>query len=81
MHEITAPAKSVAATEVEEDAEPQDETYEIVEMQVTSSAKTRYASATAQTPQEGIVTQPMDSEANKDSAAQEEDQEAYINFE
>ena len=49
-------------------------------MQVTSSAKTRYAPT--QTPQESTVTQPMESEfeASKDFAAQEENQEAYVNF-
>ena len=71
---ITAPAKAVAAIEVEaQDAEFPDEMYEMVEVQVTSSAKTRYAPA--QTPQEGIVkTQP------EDSAAKGENQKAYVNF-
>ena len=70
-----------AAAEVEEDTESQDQTYyEVIEMQVTSSAKTRYAPT--QTPQESTVTQPTESEfeANKDFAAQEENQEAYVNF-
>ena len=49
-------------------------------MQVTSSAKTRYAPT--QIPQESTITQPMESEfeASKDFAAQEENQEAYVNF-
>ena len=69
-HEITALAKAVAAAEVEaQDTESPDEMYEVVEMQVTSPAKTRYAPA--QIPQEGTVnkTQPVESEASKNSAA------------
>ena len=80
-HEITTPAKAVAATKVEaQDTESPDEMYEVVEMQVTSSAKTRYAPA--QTPQEGTVnkTQPVESEASKDSAAKGENQGAYVNI-
>ena len=69
------------ATAAEEDEA--DETYEVIEMQVTSSAKSRYAPA--QTPQEGTVTHPVESEAKKDSIACEENQEegddAYMNFE
>ena len=74
VHEITAPAKAAVAEVEAQDTESPDETYEVVEMQVTS--KTRYAPA--QTPQEGTVkTQPMESE---DSAAEGENQEAYVNF-
>ena len=81
-HKITAPAKpSAAATaEVEEDTAAQDEMYEVVEMQMTSSDKTRYVPAAAQIPQEGTGTQPVESEASKNSPAQEENQEAYVNF-
>ena len=70
-HKITAPVKAEA-----QDTESPDEMYEVVEMQVTSSAKTRCAPA--QMSQEG--SQPVESEASKDSAAQEENQEAYVNF-
>ena len=59
------------ATAAEEDEV--DETYEVIEMQVTSSAKSRYAPA--QTPQEGTITHPVESEAKKDSTACEESQE------
>ena len=69
------------ATAAEEDEA--DETYEVVEMQMTSSAKAGYAPA--QTPQEGTVTHPMESEAKKDSTAceknQEEEDNPYMNFE
>ena len=68
-------------TAVEEDEA--DEAYEVVEMQVTSSAKARYTPA--QTPQEGTITHPVESEAKKDSTAREKNQEkednAYMNFE
>ena len=79
-HKITTPVKAAASGELKEDTKPQDETYEVVEMQVTSSAKTRHAPA--QVPQEGTAnkTQPVESEASKDSTAQEESQEAYVNF-
>ena len=79
-HKITTPVKAAASAELKEDTEPQDETYEVVEMQVTSSAKTRHAPA--QVPQEGTAnkTQPVESEASKDSTAQKESQEAYVNF-
>ena len=69
------------ATAIEEDEA--DETYEVVEMQVTSFSKTRYAAA--QTPQEGTIIHPVESEAKKDSTTREENQEegddAYMNFE
>ena len=56
----------------------EDQMYEVVEMQVTSSAKTRYAPA--QIPQEGTVTQPVESDVKPEgTAAQEEDQETYMN--
>ena len=76
-HKIITPVKATASAELKEDTEPEDETYEVVEMQVTSSAKTRYAPA--QMPQEGTAnkTQPVESEASKDSTAQEEE---YVNF-
>ena len=51
-HKITALAKPTAATEVKEDSEYQNEMYEVVEMQMTSSARTRYAHAPTQIPQE-----------------------------
>lgn len=56
--------------------------YEVVEMQdlVTSSTKSRYTPA--QLPQEGTATQPVESEANKETApAQEENEEIYLNCE
>ena len=80
-HKITTPAKAASSAEVnKEDTKPQDEMYEVVEMQVTSSANTRYAPA--HMPLEGTAnkTQPVESEASKDSTAQEESQEAYVNF-
>ena len=52
--------------------------YEVIETQVTSSAKTRYAPM--QIPQEGTDIQPTEPITSKDSAAQEENQEAYVNF-
>ena len=56
----------------------EDQTYEVVEMQVTSSAKTRYAPA--QTPQGDTATLPVESEVKiEDAAAQEENQETYMN--
>ena len=67
-HKITAPTKAATA-KVEENTESPDEMYEVVEMQV---AKTRYAPA--------IKLQPMESEVSKNSAAHEENQEAYENF-
>ena len=75
-HKITVPAKPSTATEVKEDSESQGEMYEVVEMQTTSSAKTRYAPT--QIPQEGIATQPTEPETSKDYFAQEENQEAYV---
>ena len=79
-HTITTPVKAAASAELKEGTEPQDETYEVVEMQVTSSARTRHAPA--QMPQEGTAnkTQPAESGASKDSTAQEKSQEAYMNF-
>ena len=69
---------SAAATaKVEEDTAAQDEMYEVVEMQVKS---TRYTPAAAQMPQKSTGTQPKESEASKNSPAQEENQEAYVNF-
>jgi hypothetical protein len=50
--------------------------YEVVEMQVTSSAKARYAPA--QIPQKGSAETQLDE--NKDSAAREENQETYVIF-
>ena len=67
-HKITAPTKA----KVEEHAESPDELYEVLEMQVTSSAKTRYAPA--------VQLPPVESKACKNSAAHKEYQEAYVNF-
>ena len=78
-HKITAPVKEAGAEvaiEAQDHTESLDEMYEVVEMQVTSSAKARYAPA--QMSQEG--SQHVESEASKDSAAQEENQETYVNF-
>jgi hypothetical protein len=54
--------------------EPQDETYEVIEMQETSSAKARHAPA--QIPQEGSAE--TQTEASKNSAEEGDNQEAYV---
>ena len=73
-----SPCKITAKPATEEDEA--DATYEMVEMQVTSSAKAGYAPA--QTSQEGTITHPVESEAKMDSQAHEENQEegdnAYV---
>jgi hypothetical protein len=80
-YDITVPVKTAAAPAAakgeEECIEPQDETYEVIEMQVTSSAKARHAPA--QIPQEGSAeTQPVQTEASKNSAEEGDNQEAYM---
>ena len=77
-HEITVPAKIAATTKVEKELNTgsPDEMYEEVEMQVTSSAKSRYAPV--QVPQESSVkTRHVETEAGKDSAGKGDSLEAY----
>jgi hypothetical protein len=80
-HDITVPVKTAAAPaaaiDEEECTEPQDETYEVIEMEATSSGKARHA--LAQIPQEGSAeTQPVETEASKNSAEEGDNQEAYV---
>ena len=73
-HKVTKTDKPAA----EDEGESHEDNYGVIEMQVTSSAKTRYAPA--QTIQKGTITYPT--EAKKDSAANkenEEDENGYIN--
>ena len=65
----------------EDDGESYEENYEVIEMRMTSSAKARYEPA--QTTQKGTTTDPLESEAKKDSPANEEnsqeDENGYMN--
>ena len=76
-HKVTAPLVKEAAEVEAQDTEFPDEAYEVVEMQV---ARTKHAPA--QMPLEGTAnkTQPVESEASKDSTTPTENQEAYVNF-